>query len=280
MPASTTSSRGNGALPTLPTPSPGDATDPTEATVEVAVEREGVLGLSLTQLLGGALAAVTTTVVCAQIGVAGTLFGAAVGSVASAVAAAAYTHSLRRTRTILTPAGRAGARTTRLTAEPIPAPTPVERATTAPRTMAPRTVAPGRGRLAWRRLVLSSAAIFAVVAIVVTGLELGIGRSLDGGSSTTVQQVTSGGGSRDSIVSDTPTQSPTATTPADSGSTSSTTDSPPTSSETSGDTATSDTPTSTETTTDEPSTSTQTPATGTPSTGATSPPTDEDLAAE
>ncbi|MBK8436016.1 MAG: hypothetical protein IPL37_05755 [Austwickia sp.] len=50
------------------------------------------LGLSLTQLLGGAGAAVSSAVVASFLGVAGTLIGAAVGSVVSTVSAALYTN--------------------------------------------------------------------------------------------------------------------------------------------------------------------------------------------
>jgi hypothetical protein len=54
------------------------------------------LGLSLTQIAGGALAAVTAAVAASYLGVAGTLVGAALGSVVSSVGAALYSTSLRR----------------------------------------------------------------------------------------------------------------------------------------------------------------------------------------
>ncbi|MFD9939937.1 hypothetical protein ACFWYW_04790 [Nonomuraea sp. NPDC059023] len=53
--------------------------------------------LSVPQVLGGALAAVTAAVAASYLGVAGTVIGAAVASVASTVGSAIYTHYLKRT---------------------------------------------------------------------------------------------------------------------------------------------------------------------------------------
>ncbi|GAA2907309.1 hypothetical protein [Nonomuraea rubra] len=53
--------------------------------------------LSVPQILGSALAAVTAAVAASYLGVAGTVIGAAVVSVASTVATAVYTHYLKRT---------------------------------------------------------------------------------------------------------------------------------------------------------------------------------------
>ncbi len=52
---------------------------------------KGLLGLSVPQLLGGAGAAVSSAVVASYLGVAGTLVGAALGSIVSTVSAALYT---------------------------------------------------------------------------------------------------------------------------------------------------------------------------------------------
>ncbi|GAA3656740.1 hypothetical protein GCM10022224_019790 [Nonomuraea antimicrobica] len=53
--------------------------------------------LSMPQILGSALAAVTAAVAASYLGVAGTVIGAAVFSVASTVGTAIYTHYLKRT---------------------------------------------------------------------------------------------------------------------------------------------------------------------------------------
>jgi len=56
------------------------------------------LDLSLAQVAGGSLAAATAAALSSGLGVAGTIAGAAVISVVTAVAGALYTQSLRRTR--------------------------------------------------------------------------------------------------------------------------------------------------------------------------------------
>jgi hypothetical protein len=59
-------------------------------------EREPALGLSPAQVAGSALAAVTAAVFASFAGTAGTIIGAALGSVVATIGAAAYTASLRR----------------------------------------------------------------------------------------------------------------------------------------------------------------------------------------
>ena len=60
--------------------------------------RVPTFGLSLTQLVATGLAAVTATVAASYLGVAGTVIGAAVASVLTAVGNAVYGTSLRTTR--------------------------------------------------------------------------------------------------------------------------------------------------------------------------------------
>ena len=60
-----------------------------------------VLGLSVPQVLGGALAAATSALAASFLGVAGTLVGAVVGSVVATIGAAVYAHSLRKAATQL-----------------------------------------------------------------------------------------------------------------------------------------------------------------------------------
>ncbi|MFB9428068.1 hypothetical protein [Streptoalloteichus tenebrarius] len=61
-------------------------------------ERKPRLEIKLTQVAGGALAAVTAAVLGARLGVAGTVLGAGVASVVTTVGSALYQHSLERTR--------------------------------------------------------------------------------------------------------------------------------------------------------------------------------------
>ena len=65
-----------------------------------------VLGLSVAQVLGGALAAATSALAASFLGVAGTLVGAVVGSVVATVGAAVYAHSLRKAATSCVSSGR------------------------------------------------------------------------------------------------------------------------------------------------------------------------------
>ena len=164
-----------------------------------------VLGLSMTQLVGGSLAASTAAALGGRLGLAGTLIGAAAASVVSAVAAAVYTHSLRRTREFIRP--------TRVGPAPVhdpgdPADPPLE--VMAP---APRTLRLDLGGLGMRRLVTGALAVFAAAAVVVTGVELATGRSLDGDGGTTAAQVVSGSGrSPADVPAVTPTSTGTVTT--------------------------------------------------------------------
>ncbi len=56
------------------------------------------LGLSLTNVAAGALAAASSAVAASTLGVAGTVVGAALGSVVATTATAVYLHSFERTR--------------------------------------------------------------------------------------------------------------------------------------------------------------------------------------
>lgn len=191
-------------------------------------EHQARLGLSLSQVVGGSLAATTAAALGARLGVAGTLVGAAVASVVSAVAGAAYTHSLRRTREII--------RTTRVsggsTHDPAGLPGESVSGVTTVRVSRPPV------RLNLRRIIVATVSVFAVAAIAITGFELVSGRALDGGSGTTASQLVPGGSStpKDSTPKATESSTPTATVtttvtaPVTSGSSSSSSSEAPSSS--------------------------------------------------
>ncbi len=155
-------------------------------------QRATFLDLSLTQLAGGALAASSAAALGARIGVGGTLLGAALGSLVSAIAGAAYTHSLRRTRDFVLRRGRPD------DADGSPA---AGEPATDPDELSPTSAGPGEresaryrrfdlGRLEMRRVALGAGALFALVIALLTGIELATGHSLDGKQGTTVGQVT------------------------------------------------------------------------------------------
>ena len=78
-------------------PSPSATTEKSPPTPEPTESPDTPsLGLSLPQVAGSALAAVTAAVAASWLGVAGTIAGAAVGSVLGTVGSALYAHSLRQ----------------------------------------------------------------------------------------------------------------------------------------------------------------------------------------
>lgn len=78
------------SIRTDPRSSPARADDVSDETSTHRVS----LGLSVPQVIGGALAAATSAVALSFLGVAGTLIGAVVGSLVATIGAAVYSHSL------------------------------------------------------------------------------------------------------------------------------------------------------------------------------------------
>lgn len=249
LPGSTGLSSG----PVPPPPPPWAARSPLAADVsdgvdpavgEAVAAKAGFLDLSLTGILGGALASVSAAALGARLGVAGTLVGAAIGSLVSAVAGAVYTRSLQRTRALVFAAGRmaSGDRAPSLRPSPLRA------------EPAARSGVRMLQRLDTRRIALAAFALFAAVLVVVTGIELATGRSLDGQQGTTVGHVTKVGSTGHGKSSGTTSPGTTPTSESTDAGTTSPTDSP-----TSPETGTStDSPTSDPTTTDSPTSDPQT----------------------
>jgi hypothetical protein len=166
------------------------------------------LDLSVSKVLGGALAAMTAAALGSRLSVAGTLIGAALASIIAAVASAIYTASLNRTkekvRTVWTGrvAGSGASRdvptsieaiseqdqpTTRwAAADPVPGWTVAQPPTPAGGGRPPRRP---RGPLNWKGIVVGTLAMFAIAAAALTGFELISGHALSGGSGTTITQV-------------------------------------------------------------------------------------------
>ncbi|EMY34988.1 hypothetical protein D477_006818 [Arthrobacter crystallopoietes BAB-32] len=137
-----------------------------------------LLGLSGTQTIGSALAAVTSAVVGSFLGVAGTLIGAALGSIVATIAAALYA------RTLDTAAGAAKRRISRArqgggaqqeaTEKPLEeAPLAVATAVAAEkdklRKLTPKT---------WIKIASASAAAFAVAMVCITAFEFGTNKPI------------------------------------------------------------------------------------------------------
>jgi hypothetical protein len=134
-------------------------------------EKKRRLELSLTQIVGGALAAMTAAALGSTLGLAGTLVGAAFASIVAGVATALYTASLQHTREkVKTVFSGRGAH---VAAEPPP---PVRGSRTP-------------GKVPWKRAVVLTLAVFALATVALTGYEFLTGHALSGGKGTTVEQV-------------------------------------------------------------------------------------------
>jgi hypothetical protein len=176
-----------------------------------------LLEMSATQLIGGALAAMTAAVIGARLGVAGTVLGAAIGSVVAGAAGSIYTASLKHTKQKLTSAfvGRVGGTPVEVTtvstdttavrsraADGWPADgwtVPEPTAATAPPSPDPVAAAAeidaaGRPttRWPWKAVLVSTAAVFLLAIAGITAFELVSGQAVSGGQGTTLTQVGEG----------------------------------------------------------------------------------------
>ena len=133
------------------------------------------LDLSATQVVGGALAAMTAAALGSQLSVAGTVVGAALASIIAAVAGSLYTASIRRThdkvKTVfwtgqpnevedptvmeILPDSEghiAGQRSHLVAPEPVASPSPQR----------------DRPKLSWKRVVVAALAAFGIAAVALT----------------------------------------------------------------------------------------------------------------
>ncbi|MGO4604236.1 hypothetical protein [Terrabacter sp. 2YAF2] len=121
-----------------------------------------LLDLSLTQLLGGSMAAATAAALGSRLGVVGTIAGAAVLSVVSAIAAHVYTTSMARAKdAVVLVRSRRGADTLQMEVVRERWWRRADRTTT-------------------RRVLATTAAVFAVAAAFLTGLQLATGAQVTG----------------------------------------------------------------------------------------------------
>jgi hypothetical protein len=175
------------------------------------------LDLSPTQIVGGALAAMTAAALGSRLSVAGTIVGAALASIIAAVAGSLYTASLRRTSDKV--------KTVFWTGQPneVEEPTVMEImedreghvAGQRSHLVAPEPVdpSPGRRKLNWKRVFVAALAAFGIAAVTLTVFELATGNAISGGDGTTIQQVREGNAGKESdskkeSPSDKPTKEP------------------------------------------------------------------------
>jgi hypothetical protein len=193
----------------------------------------------------------TSAVVGAQLGLAGTILGAALGSIIAGVAGTLYTVSLKRTKDRIASAfvGRVGdtkvelttlsedaARALSLSKRPATgsgrggtedtvevggwdwdasATQPAAAAPPSPQPVATAASVDVSGkpavRLPWKPILVSTAAVFLLAIAGITGFELVSGQAISGGEGTTVTQVGDGGSDRSDAPTD-PSSTPTAET--------------------------------------------------------------------
>lgn len=165
------------------------------------------LDLSPAQVVGGSLAAATAAALSSGLGVAGTIAGAAVISMVTAVAGALYTQSLRRTRErARTAAALIAVRRRGTEAPDLPVRPPVR--------------PPVRIALRPRTVIASVLVVFTLALAAITGFEMVTGHPLSGGSAgTTLGELTgtgpdSGSGSGRSEPAPVDQESPAESDPA------------------------------------------------------------------
>ena len=152
---------------TTPDPTPDRGT---------TTRRLPTFGLSGIQLVGTALAATTATVAASFLGVTGTVIGAALASVVTAIGNAVYTTSLRSTRDRVRDVVPLPARNTRSLPVVRDQPPTLPGRTPRPR---PRPQGPGpAGRTVWKRAAIGGLSVFVVLMAVVTSVEVLAGRPI------------------------------------------------------------------------------------------------------
>ncbi|RLV50756.1 hypothetical protein D9V37_02005 [Nocardioides mangrovicus] len=173
-----------------------------------APPKKPFLGLSLTQLVGGSAAAATAAVLGARLGTTGTIIGAALVSLVSAVASAIYQASIRRTQEVV-------ARTKEMLPTTITWRTSAQDVPNVPE-VAEQAVEEGVeestpsvwSRIGWKSVAVATGVFFAITAVLVTGYELVSGQSLEGSGPSTVSNAFHGGTHSSSSPTPTPSVTP------------------------------------------------------------------------
>jgi hypothetical protein len=163
-----------------------DPTESREQTPHRPTDASPRIDLSLTQVLGGSLAAATAAALGSRLGVVGTITGAALVSVVASVAGAIYTTSLRHTR---------------------------DRMSAAIGVVTHGAVDASRLRSQVRLVAVGAAAVFVLAVAGVTATELVTGSSLDGrsGSTTVASTFEKSTGTDNQTPSPSPTVTPSPT---------------------------------------------------------------------
>ncbi|MEO9198119.1 MAG: hypothetical protein ABI206_05145 [Antricoccus sp.] len=167
--------------------------DPDHAAVADAEKpsKKKFLDLSLSQVIGGSLAAATAAALGSRLGVAGTVIGTALISVISATGAAFYTASLRHGRqtmqtVVIAARGRRGVQSTQTVTMQSADPA------TDDSSSASTDDERGAGAIAKankKPILIGALAFFLIAILGVTGFELITGSAISGGGGTTIGRV-------------------------------------------------------------------------------------------
>ncbi|TDV40781.1 hypothetical protein [Actinophytocola oryzae] len=173
--------------------------------------------IRLSQVVAGALAAVTAALVGSTMGVAGTVVGAGLASVISTVGGTLYLRSFQRTRAGVRTVrarvvGRSGDETVLVSTDGDPRPGEEVVADSSDSSDVSADRPPGgRRRVRWPVVAVTTLAAFALAMAAITGVEWLRGESLSGDSGTTFGSIVEP--HRDSGRSDEPA-TPSSTTPS------------------------------------------------------------------
>ncbi|MEU0989899.1 hypothetical protein [Streptomyces sp. NPDC005953] len=159
--------------------------------------RERRLDLSVPQVAGSALAAVTAAVLASRLGVYGTIIGAGVVSVVATCGGSVLQHFFSRTgeqlREVTVQARPMSRKSPARTATSAPAPDRTGWTSAEPGEFTSATTHGSRVR-GWKRPLIAAAVVFGVTMGGVTAYEVASGSELSGGTGTTVGSVVGGGG--------------------------------------------------------------------------------------
>jgi len=223
-------------------------------------EKQDKDSVRISQVLAGALAAITAAVLGSTMGVAGTVIGAGLASVVSTVGGAIYLRSIQRTRqgvrTVRAKVVGRNGTTSVLVADLEEKPEPQEEEPGAGEET--ETQPPTERRLRWPVLVAGSVLAFALGMLVITGIEWVRGEPLSGGNGTTVGDVFRPPAQDQQQDEDRAPETSSSTPPPTSTDPTSTPTTPPPTSSTTSSTTTTTTGSSTTTTTTGSSTTTTT----------------------
>jgi hypothetical protein len=146
-------------------------TEHTRADQTLTEPRAKLLDLSLSQLIGGSLAAATAAALGSRLGVVGTIVGAAVGSVVTAIAASLYTTSMTRAHRAIVTTWRPARAVASVEAMDVSArDRPASRRDDVRGERLPRA----------RRALASAAAVFVVAAAFLAGFQIATGTPVTG----------------------------------------------------------------------------------------------------